>query len=286
WSTVLKMSENPVSRFVGRLKTNKSRPNKKYKSKANEDPGIVPTVEIEEVFIPGLGSYRVVGDDKKHASTDITFASDPTFRYQHRGSLVSVINYYKVITKHSLRVKYIIERAGWDCLLTMNIRETSHSLIDYIVERFWDTTNTFHFPFGEMGFTPLDWVMLTGLSIGVGADIPYDSKKYHFEHVPEGTMRALPNIRVLGYEYLGICRPDVSKSEDNAQKWPRSSIWNVKKMIIEIGRCRTLLNQLTEDQVTWQPWESFRPFLGSEIGTAVTELSDSRALFSWNGIVN
>ncbi|KAI3935035.1 hypothetical protein MKW98_009954 [Papaver atlanticum] len=175
----LKMSKNPVLRFVGRLKTNKSRPNMKQKCKANEDPGIIPTVVIEEVSILELGSYLVLEDDKKQASTDITFASNPTFRYQHRGSLVSVINYYKV---------------------------------------------------------------------------------------PEGTMRALPNIRVLGYGYLRICTPDVSKSEDNAQKWPRSSIWDVKKKIVEIHSCRTLLNQLTVDKMTWQPWESHIHVLGSEIG--------------------
>ncbi|KAI3861639.1 hypothetical protein MKW98_000591, partial [Papaver atlanticum] len=50
---------------------------------------------------------------------------------------------------------------------------------------FLDTTNTFHFPFGEMGFTPLDWVMLTGLSIGVGDDIMYEPKKYIFDYIRE-----------------------------------------------------------------------------------------------------
>jgi len=32
-----------------------------------------------------------------------------------------------------------------------------------VVDQFWDTTNTFHFPLGEMTITPFDFVVLTGL---------------------------------------------------------------------------------------------------------------------------
>lgn len=38
----------------------------------------------------------------------------------------------------------------------------------------WKTTHTFHFSFGEMGITPLDFTMLTGIAIGQGATLPYD----------------------------------------------------------------------------------------------------------------
>ncbi|KAI3946961.1 hypothetical protein MKW98_003524 [Papaver atlanticum] len=138
------MSNKETSRFVGRIKMYK-----KQEFIADEDLGIIPTIEIKEVSVPGIGSYLVQENNKRHASTDITFVSDPTLKYQHRGSLVSVINYYKVILKHGLRVKYIIEREGWGSLLTMELGETSYSLGDYLVERFWDTTNTFHFHFSE-----------------------------------------------------------------------------------------------------------------------------------------
>ncbi|KAF9624295.1 hypothetical protein IFM89_009203 [Coptis chinensis] len=37
-----------------------------------------------------------------------------------------------------------------------------------LVERWWDTTHSFHFPCGEATITPLDFSMLTGLSIGRG----------------------------------------------------------------------------------------------------------------------
>lgn len=67
----------------------------------------------------------------------------------------------------------------------MTVGESSHALIDYIVERWWDTAHTFHLPFGEMGFTPLDWMMLTGIPIGVGKRILYDPGVYKFDYVKE-----------------------------------------------------------------------------------------------------
>ncbi|KAI3847085.1 hypothetical protein MKW98_015440, partial [Papaver atlanticum] len=167
-----------TARFSGRIKTNK-----RQNSVAEEDYNLISTGQIKEVDVPGFGRFPTLEDDNQHSSTDITFAEIQRLKYHHRGSLASIINHFKFICEHSLRVKYIIERAGWGSLLSIECSETQHSVVDYIVERFWDTTNTFHFPFGEMGFTPLDWVMLTGLSIGDGPAVPYNSGKYQFEYV-------------------------------------------------------------------------------------------------------
>lgn len=168
-----------ISRFSGRQKTNK-------RQKSTEaDYNLISTGQIEEVDVPGLGRFPIVEDDKPHATEDITFSDAPTFKFKHRGCLASVIHYYKFISIHCPRVKYLIEKAGWEKLLNIECNVTQHAVVDYIVERFWDTTNTFHFPFGEMGFTPLDWVMLTGLSIGDGYVVPYDSSLYQFDYVRE-----------------------------------------------------------------------------------------------------
>ena len=44
-------------------------------------------------------------------------------------------------------------------------------MLKAFAERWWATTNTFHFSFGEMTITPLDFSMLTGLPCG-GKAIP------------------------------------------------------------------------------------------------------------------
>ncbi|MCL7038196.1 hypothetical protein MKW94_013121 [Papaver nudicaule] len=87
--------------------------------------------------------------------------------YQHRGSSRQVVLCYEKIKLHSPRVFYLIDQAEWGRFLTQKLGESPHSLIDYLVERWWDTTQSFHFPFGEMRITPLNWVALTGLSIGI-----------------------------------------------------------------------------------------------------------------------
>jgi len=38
-----------------------------------------------------------------------------------------------------------------------------HCVTYGMVERFWDTTNNFHFPFGEMTTIPFDFAMRMGL---------------------------------------------------------------------------------------------------------------------------
>lgn len=47
-------------------------------------------------------------------------------------------------------------------------------VIQALVERFWDTTGTFHFSWGELAVTPLDVAMITGLRFG-GIPIPSSS---------------------------------------------------------------------------------------------------------------
>ncbi|XP_026431635.1 protein MAINTENANCE OF MERISTEMS-like [Papaver somniferum] len=216
-----------LSRITSRFAQGKKMNNKKRKGKGPMEPEIDPNVGDLEVpdtgfdedsedettpSVVSLDNYNCLEDSDKHASTDITYSSDPKFRYQHRGSLFSVIVYYKEITKHSPKIKYIIDKAGWGRLLAMEIGEASHPVIDYLVERWWDTTHTFHFPFGEMGFTPLDWVVLTGLSIGIGDDVPYNPVKYKFDYVRE---HVFPEIE----EPLDYEDPPISGKKRPPAQW-------------------------------------------------------------------
>ncbi|GMP70538.1 hypothetical protein CsSME_00029349 [Camellia sinensis var. sinensis] len=50
----------------------------------------------------------------------------------------------------------------------------SRTFMGALVERWWDTTNSFHFSSaGDMTMTPFDFAVLTGLDVG-GWAIPYD----------------------------------------------------------------------------------------------------------------
>ncbi|KAL7238124.1 hypothetical protein ACSBR2_004258 [Camellia fascicularis] len=58
---------------------------------------------------------------------------------------------------------------GLSCLIA------SRPLLGALVERWWDTTNSFHFSTaGEMTMTPFDFSMLTRIEVR-GHPIPYDT---------------------------------------------------------------------------------------------------------------
>ena len=58
-----------------------------------------------------------------------------------------------------------VDNAGFGIFVIM-LQRSSNNLTQTqtLVERWWDTNNTFHFLFGEM--TPLDFSMITGLEFG------------------------------------------------------------------------------------------------------------------------
>ncbi|KAL7254093.1 hypothetical protein ACSBR1_008482 [Camellia fascicularis] len=79
-------------------------------------------------------------------------------------------------------VRQIVDEAGFD-LFCMGLSRliTSSPLLGALVERWWDTTNSFHFStMGEMMMTPHDFAMLTGIEVG-GRSIPYDTDMGEWE---------------------------------------------------------------------------------------------------------
>ncbi|KAL7207733.1 hypothetical protein ACSBR1_029645 [Camellia fascicularis] len=72
-------------------------------------------------------------------------------------------------------VRQIIDEAGFG-LFCMGLSRlmASRTLMGTLVERWWHTTNSFHFSTtGDMTMTPYDFAMLTGLEVG-GRPILYD----------------------------------------------------------------------------------------------------------------
>ncbi|GMP69514.1 hypothetical protein CsSME_00028742 [Camellia sinensis var. sinensis] len=73
-------------------------------------------------------------------------------------------------------VQQIIDEAGFG-LFRMGLSHlmASRTFLGALVERWWDTTNSFHFSTtGDITMTPYDFAMLTSLEVR-GRPIPYDS---------------------------------------------------------------------------------------------------------------
>ena len=61
--------------------------------------------------------------------------------------------------------------------LTYSSYTSSQAAMCALIERWMDTTHTFHLPFGEMSVTPLDFAAITGLSF-YGEPIPFSGEAY------------------------------------------------------------------------------------------------------------
>ncbi|KAL7237220.1 hypothetical protein ACSBR1_020310 [Camellia fascicularis] len=65
-------------------------------------------------------------------------------------------------------VRQIVDETGFG-LFCMGLSRlmASRTLLGALVERWWDTTNSFYFSTaGDMTMTPYDFVMLTGIEVG------------------------------------------------------------------------------------------------------------------------
>ncbi|KAF6156431.1 hypothetical protein GIB67_009089 [Kingdonia uniflora] len=72
---------------------------------------------------------------------------------------------------------------GFAEFCSINAGNSDNRLIHALVERWWPSTHTFHFLCGKLGFTPLDFIMLTGISFGRGRKLPYDERYSKLEEV-------------------------------------------------------------------------------------------------------
>ena len=65
------------------------------------------------------------------------------------------------------RVAEIVARTGFADFLRLDLYRPGYlGLLRALAERWWDTTNTFHFPCGEMTVTPAELSLLTGARFG------------------------------------------------------------------------------------------------------------------------
>ncbi|KAF6151820.1 hypothetical protein GIB67_010394, partial [Kingdonia uniflora] len=70
----------------------------------------------------------------------------------------------------------LVDDMGFELFCSINVGNSDNRLIHALVEQWWPSTHTFHFLCGELDFTPLDFVMLTGISFGRGLELPYDER--------------------------------------------------------------------------------------------------------------
>ena len=97
-------------------------------------------------------------------------------------------------------VRHIVDQAGFGAFCRGLSRLTaSKPLIAALVERWWDTTDSFHFSAtGDMTMTPYDFSMLTSIGV-VGDPISFDTEMDEWYAVQIHLLGTQPPLARAGY---------------------------------------------------------------------------------------
>ncbi|KAF9603185.1 hypothetical protein IFM89_034518 [Coptis chinensis] len=125
---------------------------------------------------------RVVPNEETHVSYSLRNGGTVP-KIGLKGTWTPVLKWIKLID--TVEFRQFINDIGFDIFARIDDEQADHALTEAIVERWWDSTHTFHLPCGELGITPLDFTMLTGLRIGVGKPLAYDKRFESFELAEE-----------------------------------------------------------------------------------------------------
>ena len=111
---------------------------------------------------PAIEDHSRVVDDNPHASDGKTATNKQGHRFKMRDNWKSVHSFYKRLSSFK-EIKNIIDLAGWSRILMINMPNSDQRLVESCVERWWDTTHTFHLPLVELGISPYDFTFITGM---------------------------------------------------------------------------------------------------------------------------
>ncbi|KAI8547454.1 hypothetical protein RHMOL_Rhmol07G0197100 [Rhododendron molle] len=118
-------------------------------------------------------------------------------RLEARGGSNEVHNWFLALSE---QVQELVRAAGFEAfVLGLNLPKIDWSLMTSLVERWWDTTNTFHFPSaGEMTITPGDFSLLTGLRVG-GIPLRVDPRVWERAGALEWFLGKVPPLHSRGH---------------------------------------------------------------------------------------
>lgn len=125
------------------------------------------------------GEWAHVEDNDNHL---IKKSLDPhwvlTKNYTFKGSPKEPALLYTNL--NNARVQACIDATKWHHILSVKEFRHDQKCVLSLIERWWDTTHTFHLPNVELGFTPYDFTCITGIPIARGehGPVPFDQAKW------------------------------------------------------------------------------------------------------------
>ncbi|GMP68370.1 hypothetical protein CsSME_00028006 [Camellia sinensis var. sinensis] len=141
-----------------------------------------------EHVLPPTTFYHFTDFERRAPVDLLLWEPAPHLFYQAREvSSRSILGYGSILAREWYAelpdaVRHIMDDSGFRPFCTGISRyPASRTLMGALVERWWDTTNSFHFlATGDMMMTPFDFAMLTGLDM-TGRPVPYDADMGEWE---------------------------------------------------------------------------------------------------------
>ncbi|KDP37871.1 hypothetical protein JCGZ_06023 [Jatropha curcas] len=147
-------------------------------------------------------------DADTHASMTGIFAQDSCIKLDVGESSVAEVSLE--IFDQNNPVGAIICPSYLGYLRHLDMGRSNHKeLLCALAERWWDTTNTFHFSWGELTLTPADFSVISGIPFGIRTIELYDD--WRTEISPD-RMVELIGIDLLRMVELGSAIPALSIS--------------------------------------------------------------------------
>ncbi|KAF6142143.1 hypothetical protein GIB67_037061 [Kingdonia uniflora] len=174
---------------------------------------------------------------------------------QCRGSLDKVLKRYRWIAMYPT-LKKLVDDMGYADFCSINTGNLDNRLIHALVERWWPSTHICYFPCGELGFTPLDFVMLTGISFGRGRELPYDERYSKLEEAEN----MFPGITSSDMRSTKLRRPEVRvASALSTQRVPLVSVPYGHNTLWYLGD-RCMRQMIGLDSVPYDPPQEIMKF--------------------------
>ncbi|XP_026429233.1 uncharacterized protein LOC113325242 [Papaver somniferum] len=114
---------------------------------------------------------RIPVSSREHSDHKLKIPSTAEERQKalkHRSSVSQLHELYNAVSRFP-HARKLVEDSGFSSFFKVHYpKPQDNCLTTGIFERWWHTTNTFHFSSFEIGFTPLEFTQITGILIGRG----------------------------------------------------------------------------------------------------------------------
>ncbi|KDP30462.1 hypothetical protein JCGZ_17497 [Jatropha curcas] len=192
-----------------------------------------------------LDDVDLTTDADTHASVTGIFAQDPHIKLDVGETAVTEIP-LKIFDQNNL-VGAIISLSHLGYLRHFDVGRYSHKeLLGALAERWWDTTNTFHFSWGELTMTPADFSMITGIPFGIRPIELYDDRR---TEISPYRMVELIGIDLPRIVEPGSATPTLSVSRRWKEKFNPSILKSLENMahLTEYDWAGAILSRMYDD---------------------------------------